>query len=149
MDCASCCLGGVSGRAQPRGEDDCGKNDLSKQNQNPVVLSLMSDRITTVLSFTLEWPTTCGKPAIPPTIHTRIVNGEPANPHSWPWQVSMQVRHCLSKLYLGSFRSIKHCYSRIKSKMAAWLPTCLRHIPRTKSRDHPSGNITNVSTILQ
>lgn len=109
----------------------------------------MSDKITTVLSFTLEWPTTCGKPAIPPTIHTRIVNGEPANPHSWPWQVSMQVRHCLSKLYLGSFRSIKHCYSRIKSKMAAWLLTCLRHIPRTKSRDYASGNITNVSTFLQ
>ncbi|XP_038837825.1 ovochymase-2-like [Salvelinus namaycush] len=42
-------------------------------------------------NITVEWPTTCGKPAIPPTIHTRIVNGEPANPHSWPWQVSMQV----------------------------------------------------------
>uniref|UniRef100_A0A4W5NF98 Zgc:154142 n=1 Tax=Hucho hucho TaxID=62062 RepID=A0A4W5NF98_9TELE len=42
-------------------------------------------------NITVEWPTTCGKPAIPPTIHTRIVNGEPANPHSWPWQVSVQV----------------------------------------------------------
>ncbi|XP_019899333.2 ovochymase-2 isoform X2 [Esox lucius] len=39
----------------------------------------------------VEWPATCGKPAVPPVLHTRIVNGEPAKPHSWPWQVSMQV----------------------------------------------------------
>ncbi|CAL1601098.1 unnamed protein product [Knipowitschia caucasica] len=38
----------------------------------------------------LDWPS-CGRPTIPPTIVTRIVNGEPAKPHSWPWQVSMQV----------------------------------------------------------
>ncbi|XP_071378637.1 cubilin [Centroberyx affinis] len=41
--------------------------------------------------ITIDWPSTCGKPAIPPTVTTRIVNGEPATPHSWPWQVSMQV----------------------------------------------------------
>ncbi|XP_034543236.1 ovochymase-2 [Notolabrus celidotus] len=39
----------------------------------------------------IEWPSTCGKPAIPPAVMSRIVNGEPAKPHSWPWQVSMQV----------------------------------------------------------
>ncbi|XP_035273212.1 cubilin [Anguilla anguilla] len=39
----------------------------------------------------IDWPATCGTPAIPPMINTRIVNGEPAKPHSWPWQVSMQV----------------------------------------------------------
>ncbi|XP_067158784.1 chymotrypsinogen 2-like [Apteryx mantelli] len=34
----------------------------------------------------------CGVPAIAPIIHgyTRIVNGEPAVPGSWPWQVSLQ-----------------------------------------------------------
>ncbi|XP_049327119.1 chymotrypsin A-like [Astyanax mexicanus] len=34
----------------------------------------------------------CGVPAIPPavTIYSRIVNGEDAVPHSWPWQVSLQ-----------------------------------------------------------
>ncbi|XP_062442485.1 chymotrypsinogen B-like isoform X2 [Rhea pennata] len=34
----------------------------------------------------------CGVPAIPPVIrgYTRIVNGEPAVPGSWPWQVSLQ-----------------------------------------------------------
>uniref|UniRef100_A0A3B4ZMZ4 Zgc:154142 n=1 Tax=Stegastes partitus TaxID=144197 RepID=A0A3B4ZMZ4_9TELE len=39
----------------------------------------------------IDWPSTCGKPAIPPSVVSRIVNGEPAVPHSWPWQVSMQV----------------------------------------------------------
>ncbi|KAM7014987.1 LOW QUALITY PROTEIN: transmembrane protease serine 9-like [Tautogolabrus adspersus] len=34
----------------------------------------------------------CGSPAIPPVItgYSRIVNGEEAVPHSWPWQVSLQ-----------------------------------------------------------
>ncbi|KAM4706649.1 ovochymase-2-like [Discoglossus pictus] len=39
----------------------------------------------------IEWPNKCGQPTIPPQVNTRIVNGEPAIPHSWPWQVSMQV----------------------------------------------------------
>uniref|UniRef100_A0A8C6U3R7 chymotrypsin n=1 Tax=Neogobius melanostomus TaxID=47308 RepID=A0A8C6U3R7_9GOBI len=35
---------------------------------------------------------TCGNPAISPVItgYSRIVNGEEAQPHSWPWQVSLQ-----------------------------------------------------------
>lgn len=48
--------------------------------------------ITMFSSHFLDWPSTCGRPAIPPTVTSRIVNGEPAKPHSWPWQVSMQVR---------------------------------------------------------
>ncbi|XP_034535551.1 chymotrypsin A-like [Notolabrus celidotus] len=34
----------------------------------------------------------CGNPAISPVItgYSRIVNGEEAVPHSWPWQVSLQ-----------------------------------------------------------
>ncbi|XP_030644095.1 ovochymase-2 [Chanos chanos] len=39
----------------------------------------------------IDWPETCGNPKVPPVVNTRIVNGEPAKPHSWPWQVSMQV----------------------------------------------------------
>ncbi|XP_061536464.1 ovochymase-2 [Phycodurus eques] len=39
----------------------------------------------------IDWPGTCGNPVIPPAIMSRIVNGEAARPHSWPWQVSMQV----------------------------------------------------------
>uniref|UniRef100_A0A3Q2CBD6 Zgc:154142 n=1 Tax=Cyprinodon variegatus TaxID=28743 RepID=A0A3Q2CBD6_CYPVA len=42
-------------------------------------------------SITIDWPETCGKPAIPPAVASRIVNGEEAVAHSWPWQVSMQV----------------------------------------------------------
>jgi len=36
----------------------------------------------------------CGVPAIPPVItgYARIVNGEEARTHSWPWQVSLQVK---------------------------------------------------------
>ncbi|XP_069834413.1 ovochymase-2-like [Dendropsophus ebraccatus] len=39
----------------------------------------------------IEWPNKCGQPTFPPQIYSRIVNGEPAIPHTWPWQVSMQV----------------------------------------------------------
>ncbi|KAM8939404.1 ovochymase-2-like [Pelodytes ibericus] len=39
----------------------------------------------------IDWPNKCGQPTFPPQITTRIVNGEPAKPHTWPWQVSMQV----------------------------------------------------------
>ncbi|XP_051981765.1 elastase 3 like [Xyrauchen texanus] len=33
----------------------------------------------------------CGKPPIEP-VNSRVVNGEEANPHSWPWQVSLQYQ---------------------------------------------------------
>ncbi|XP_075705835.1 ovochymase-2-like [Rhinoderma darwinii] len=42
-------------------------------------------------SIKIEWPNKCGQPTFPPQINSRIVNGEPAIPHTWPWQVSMQV----------------------------------------------------------
>ncbi|XP_042340385.1 ovochymase-1-like, partial [Plectropomus leopardus] len=42
-------------------------------------------------NITIDWPNDCGKPAIHPVVVSRIVNGEEARPHSWPWQVSMQV----------------------------------------------------------
>uniref|UniRef100_A0A8C6LVU6 chymotrypsin n=1 Tax=Nothobranchius furzeri TaxID=105023 RepID=A0A8C6LVU6_NOTFU len=34
----------------------------------------------------------CGTPAVKPDTN-RIVNGEDARPHSWPWQISLQVKH--------------------------------------------------------
>ncbi|XP_063811710.1 ovochymase-2-like [Pseudophryne corroboree] len=42
-------------------------------------------------SIAIDWPTKCGQPTYRPQINSRIVNGEPAIPHTWPWQVSMQV----------------------------------------------------------
>uniref|UniRef100_A0A8C9XPL0 Peptidase S1 domain-containing protein n=1 Tax=Sander lucioperca TaxID=283035 RepID=A0A8C9XPL0_SANLU len=39
-----------------------------------------------------DWPVNCGNPAVTPNTATpRVVNGEEAIPHSWPWQVSMQA----------------------------------------------------------
>lgn len=38
------------------------------------------------------WPENCGNPEVKPSTATvRVVNGVEAIPHSWPWQVSMQV----------------------------------------------------------
>ncbi|XP_067370415.1 chymotrypsin-like elastase family member 3B isoform X1 [Channa argus] len=34
----------------------------------------------------------CGTPAVKPDV-SRVVNGEDARPHSWPWQISLQVKH--------------------------------------------------------
>uniref|UniRef100_A0A4W4HA39 chymotrypsin n=1 Tax=Electrophorus electricus TaxID=8005 RepID=A0A4W4HA39_ELEEL len=41
---------------------------------------------------TVLCPSGCGTPAVPPVVtgYSRIVNGEEAVPHSWPWQVSLQ-----------------------------------------------------------
>ncbi|KAJ3614596.1 hypothetical protein NHX12_018167 [Muraenolepis orangiensis] len=64
----------------------------------------------------IEWPVTCGKPAIPPTVNTRIVNGEPAKAHSWPWQVSIYAdelqrwRMCLGKHNLTLQESSEQCF---------------------------------------
>ena len=33
----------------------------------------------------------CGIPAIPPSASVRVVGGVEAMPHSWPWQVSLQI----------------------------------------------------------
>ena len=36
-------------------------------------------------------PGDCGVPAIMPSVDTRIVGGETATAHSWPWQISLNV----------------------------------------------------------
>lgn len=38
-----------------------------------------------------DWPTDCGMAHFKPNMAERIVSGNEARPHSWPWQVSLQV----------------------------------------------------------
>lgn len=38
-----------------------------------------------------DWPTDCGTAHFKPNMAERIVSGNEARPHSWPWQVSLQV----------------------------------------------------------
>nr|XP_023676023.1 elastase-1-like isoform X1 [Paramormyrops kingsleyae] len=46
-----------------------------------------------------DWPENCGLAHFSPTVAERIVSGREARPHSWPWQVSLQVRPRGSKTY--------------------------------------------------
>ncbi|XP_020652514.3 chymotrypsin-like elastase family member 1 [Pogona vitticeps] len=40
----------------------------------------------------LDWPQNCGVAYFQPSIYAKVVAGTEARPHSWPWQVSLQVR---------------------------------------------------------
>ncbi|MCI4384388.1 hypothetical protein PGIGA_G00038080 [Pangasianodon gigas] len=48
----------------------------------------------------LDWPKDCGLAHFKPQTTERIVSGNEARPHSWPWQVSLQVRPRASKHYV-------------------------------------------------
>ncbi|XP_017725007.1 PREDICTED: chymotrypsin-C isoform X3 [Rhinopithecus bieti] len=44
----------------------------------------------TVLAALLACASSCGVPSFPPNLSARVVGGETARPHSWPWQISLQ-----------------------------------------------------------
>lgn len=44
-----------------------------------------------------DWPTDCGTAHFKPNMAERIVSGNEARPHSWPWQVSLQVNVAVFK----------------------------------------------------
>ncbi|KAM8889117.1 LOW QUALITY PROTEIN: chymotrypsin-like elastase family member 3B [Synchiropus picturatus] len=46
----------------------------------------------TLLLLQVVYASGCGAPAVKPDID-RVVYGEYARPHSWPWQISLQVKH--------------------------------------------------------
>lgn len=65
---------------------------------NPVYLvfaclhgTLTDIDLSVVLS--LDWPKDCGLAHFKPNTVERIVSGNEARPHSWPWQVSLQVNY--------------------------------------------------------
>jgi len=62
------------------------------------------------VSFLPDIPSGCGVPAITPRVtgYARIVNGEEAVPHSWPWQVSLQVSQLTSANQKSSSSSSSH-----------------------------------------
>ncbi|KAM9314851.1 LOW QUALITY PROTEIN: ovochymase-2 [Pholidichthys leucotaenia] len=81
----------------------------------------------------IDRPILCGLPTIPPAVTSRIGNGEPATPHSWPWQVSMQVwpasqseqtfshtcggTHTLHKNWV---LTAAHCFIRYADELQRW-----------------------------
>uniref|UniRef100_A0A8C5F014 Peptidase S1 domain-containing protein n=1 Tax=Gopherus evgoodei TaxID=1825980 RepID=A0A8C5F014_9SAUR len=48
-------------------------------------------RTSFIYLYILDWPTNCGVPYFQPNTVERIVSGNEVRPHSWPWQVSLQV----------------------------------------------------------
>lgn len=61
--------------------------------------SMMSVFISSLLN--LDWPKDCGMSHFKPNTAERIVSGNEARPHSWPWQVSLQVN--INKIFMLSF----------------------------------------------
>ncbi|XP_034993398.2 chymotrypsin-like elastase family member 1 [Zootoca vivipara] len=60
------------------------------------VLSLAKVSLTQVVflprRLDLDWPKNCGVAYFQPNIFAKIIAGNEARPHSWPWQVSLQAR---------------------------------------------------------
>uniref|UniRef100_A0A8B9UV19 Chymotrypsin C n=1 Tax=Anas zonorhyncha TaxID=75864 RepID=A0A8B9UV19_9AVES len=71
------------------------------------------------LAVLLGYAYGCGQPAVPPQLGSRVVGGEDAVAHSWPWQVSLQYSRngdwshtCGGTLIAPSWvLTAAHCYS--------------------------------------
>ncbi|KAM8772707.1 ovochymase-2 [Acanthopagrus schlegelii] len=103
-------------------------------------------------NITIDWPSTCGRPVIPPTVTSRIVNGEPAKPHSWPWQVSMQVwpesrpdpsfsHTCGGTLIHKNWvLTAAHCFIRYADELQRWRMCLGKHnLTYTEPSEHCFG----------
>ena len=77
-----------------------------------------------VLNDAAIMSTGCGVPAVRPVItgYSRIVNGEEAVPHSWPWQVSLQVGlHTRTHAHTHWFLALVCCRNTLVSTSVAAL----------------------------
>ncbi|XP_009706408.1 PREDICTED: LOW QUALITY PROTEIN: chymotrypsin-like elastase family member 1, partial [Cariama cristata] len=51
-------------------------------------------------SLHVDWPANCGRGYFQPNTAGRIISGTEAKPHSWPWQVSLQLWTTTSKRFV-------------------------------------------------
>ncbi|XP_003935030.3 chymotrypsin-C [Saimiri boliviensis] len=77
----------------------------------------------TVVAALLACASSCGVPSFLPNLSARVVGGENARPHSWPWQISLQYlkddtwRHtCGGTLIASNFvLTAAHCISNTRT----------------------------------
>ncbi|XP_027421130.1 chymotrypsin-C [Bos indicus x Bos taurus] len=55
-----------------------------------LILSIHNMLGITVFTTFLAYASSCGAPIFQPNLSARVVGGEDAIPHSWPWQISLQ-----------------------------------------------------------
>ncbi|XP_045715046.1 chymotrypsin-C [Phyllostomus hastatus] len=81
----------------------------------------------TVLAALLACASSCGVPTFLPNLAARVVGGDNARPHSWPWQISLQYlrddtwRHtCGGTLIASNFvLTAAHCISNSRTYRVA------------------------------